>query len=703
MTKNEAKQRLAKLRAEIDVHRYNYHVLDKETLSEAALDSLKLELFRLENEYPDLITPDSPTQRVGGRALDKFSQVTHRQPMISLYDSFSENDIRDWQERNRRFYNRPLPEDYYCEVKLDGLAVSLRYDNGLLVQGATRGDGKVGEDITSNVKTINSIPLSLRQPSESELASLSLNSEERAVLKKYLSAGTIEIRGEAIMSKRTFERLNIKYIKAGRPVLANTRNGAAGSLRQLDSKITAERSLDFYAYDLLLGAEKRGVIIKTRAEADKLANLLGFRTVTANSLCFGLNGIFAFFHKIEQAREKLAFGIDGIVVKFNDLSLWDQLGIVGKAPRYMMAYKFPAEQATTKVLEVAWQLGRTGVLTPVAILEPVNVGGTLVSRSTLHNFDEIKRLDLKIGDTVVIERAGDVIPKVVSVLPNLRSGQEKNIYPPAVCPICGGPVKQVEGEVAWRCLSRHCFSVVWRQLVHFVSKDAIDIDGLGKKVVEQLLAEGLIKDAADFYYLNKNDLAVLPGFADKKADKIIAAIAARRQVTVARFIFALGVRHVGQETAALVVSILQKNISGSVITPLVLTKELTKLSLADWIGLSDVGPIVAQSLFSFWRDDHNLRLLEKFEAAGLKLLLPSRRALGYLNGQTFVLTGTMAGLTRSDAKEKIMAAGGQVKDNVVKDLDYLVVGTDPGSKLDKAQKLGIKILDEKQFLNLLNS
>jgi DNA ligase (NAD+) len=554
MTLNEARIRVEKLKKEIDIHRYNYHVLDKETISAAALDSLKMELFRLENDYPQLITPDSPTQRVAGEASDKFKKVTHNRPMISLYDSFTENDMLEWANRNRNYLNRTFPEEYYCEVKLDGLAVSLHYEKGLLVKAATRGDGKVGEDVTANVRTINSIPLRLREPSVAELLAIGLTKKEATLFLEILHTEEIELRGEAIMPKAVFTKLNQKYQRLGKPLLANTRNGVAGSLRQLDPKVTAERELEFYAYDLLLADYRRGEVVEKRASADKLANLLGFKTVPQNRICQGLKGVFAFYDYIGRKRESLPFGIDGTVVKFNDLKMWDILGTVGKAPRYMMAYKFSAEQATTKVNDIVWQVGRTGVLTPTAILEPVAVAGATISRSTLHNFDEIKRLGLKIGDTVIIERAGDVIPKVAGVLPNLRDGSERNVYPPAVCPRCGGPVKQTPGEVAFRCSNKRCFARSLRQLIHFVSKDAVDIQGFGQKLVEQFLVEGLIKDAADIYSLKKSDLLSLPGFADKKADNILAAAASHKRIPLNRFIFALGIRHVGQEFAVFGIS-----------------------------------------------------------------------------------------------------------------------------------------------------
>ena len=702
MTRNDAKNRIEKLKKEIDFHRYNYHVLDQETISEAALDSLKMELYRLENDFPELITPDSPTQRVAGEVNDKFKKVVHRHPMISLYDAFSEADMLAWEERNIRFLNKALKPDYYCELKLDGLAVSITYQAGMLQTAATRGDGKVGEDVTFNVRTISSIPLRLREPSLAELKKINLSEKDAELLLNIIKNGALEIRGEAIMTNKVFEKLNRKYAQENRALLANTRNAVAGSLRQLDSKITAERELEFYAYDLLVADYDRGDILKTREMADKLANLLGFRTVKQNRICHGLNDVFVFYREVAKKREQLPYIIDGTVVKFNDLKMWNVLGVVGKAPRYMMAYKFAAQQATTKIVEVVWQVGRTGALTPTAILEPVNLAGATISRSTLHNFDEIKRLDLKIGDTVIIERAGDVIPKVISVLNNLRTGHEKNIYPPKICPRCEEPVYQSDGEVAFRCINKRCFAKTLRQLIHFVSKDAVDISGLGKKLVEQFISEGLIKDAADIYTIKKSDLLSLERFAEKKADNVITAISEHQQIPLDRFIYALGILHVGQETASFLADKIGKEVKSATLTPLAIIPFFTKIDLATWQELDDIGPVVAKSLYDFWRDEHNLNLLQKLTTAGVTISQSLKNTDGKLNNKNFVLTGTLDSLSRSEAKAKITSLGGKVKDSVTQDTDYVVVGVDPGSKLDQAQKLNIKILNEEEFLKLIS-
>lgn len=702
LTLIEAKNRIEKLKKEIDLHRYNYHVLDEETISPAALDSLKMELFRIENEYPELITSDSPTQRVAGEVNVRFKKVIHTYPMISLYDAFSENDMLEWENRNRRFLTQPLVDIYYCEHKLDGLAVSLHYEKGLLTQAATRGDGKVGEDVTNNVRTINSIPLRLRQPSVKELINIGLTEENAKTFLDLLANSEIELRGESVMSNAVFLKLNKKYAKEGRGVLANTRNAVAGSLRQLDSKITAERELEFFAYDLLIANYHRGEIVTTRDSADKLANLLGFKTVKQNRICRGLKEVFDFYNLVGKKRASLPYIIDGTVIKFNDLSMWETLGTVGKAPRYMMAYKFSAEQATTKILDVVWQVGRTGALTPTAILEPVSVAGATISRSTLHNFDEIERLNLMIGDTVIIERAGDVIPKVIEVLTNLRDGSERKIYPPKICPRCEHAVERTEGEVAFRCVNRKCFAITLRQLIHFVSKDAVDMSGLGKKLVEQFVSEGLIKDAADIYSLKKSDLLSLERFAEKKADNVIEAIATHKIIPLHRFIYSLGIRHVGQESAQFLADKVALDLKKTEITPTELAEYFQKINLEDWQNLEDVGPVVAESLFYFWRDEHTLSLLKKLEDAGVRLLLSVKLSSGKLANKTFVLTGTLDTLSRSEAKQKIMTLGGKVKESVVKETDYVVSGIDPGSKYAQAQKLNIKILNEADFLELIS-
>jgi len=700
MRKDEIKKRIDKLKKEIDHHRYLYHVLDKPEISEAALDSLKNELFKLEMENPDLITPDSPTQRIGGEALDKFRKVAHETPMISLFDAFSPEDMADWEKRLRKLTTKKL--DYYAELKLDGLAVSLKYEKALLARGATRGDGRVGEDVTNNLKTIESIPLRLRLPAESEFKKIGLSVEQIKIIRRELESGTIEMRGEAVMTKRVFAELNERYKKEGRPLLANPRNAAAGSIRQLDPALSAERRLSFYAYELSddLGLDKH-------EQKGKIAELLGFKVLKENRYCFDLAAVEAFHDQWEKNRAGLPFEVDGVVIKVNDLSLWPVLGTVGKGPRYMMAYKFAAEQATTKVKDVVWQVGRTGTLTPVAALDPVRVGGVTVSHATLHNIDEINRLGLRIGDTVIIERAGDVIPKVAQVLPKLRVGREKNISVPKTCPICRSRVERAVGEVAYRCINPDCYTVNLRRLVHWASKAAFDIDGLGPKIIEQLIKEGLVSDIADFYDLKAGDLKPLERFADKSAENLVKAISDKKEVDLARFLYGLGIRHVGEETALLLaeqITNYELQITNGKILILEILKMLQKIKLADLEKIEDVGPIVAKSIYDWFHDQKNIKILEKLEKRGVAIRKPemkNRKQATELGGKTFVLTGTLAGLTRDEAKAKIREMGGSVSASVSKNTDFVVAGENPGSKYDKAKKLGVKILDEEEFIKMI--
>lgn len=684
MDKQQAKIRIEKLKREIRHHRYLYHVLDRQEISDAASDSLKNELFKLEMEYPEFITSDSPTQRVGGKPLDKFKKVRHSAPMMSLFDAFSREDMRDWEKRMERI----MPGqkfDYFCELKLDGLAAALVYEKGKFSLGATRGDGAIGEDVTQNLRTVEAIPLALRRPEESELVKIGLPKPARNKFYAALDKGTIEARGEAIMTKKVFNELNQKYKKEGKPLLANPRNAAAGSIRQLDSKLTAARKLDCYVYSLItdLGLEKH-------EQELELAAVLGFKVLKYNKYCKNLEEVLAFHGEWEKNREKLPFHCDGVAVKINQLSLWPRLGTVGKGPRYIMAYKFSAEQAVTKVKEVVWQVGRTGCLTPTATLEPVAVGGVTISRATLHNMDEIERLGLKVGDTVIIERAGDVIPKVIKVLPKLREGGEKNIKPPADCPICGGKVVKAPGEVAYRCVNKNCYAVNLRRLTHWASRKAADIPGLGPKIIEQLAREGLARDISDFYKLTAGDLKPLERFADKSADNLAKAIAAKKEIDLARFIYGLGIRHAGEESAVALAGHF-----GSL-------EKIKKAGLEEIEKIYDFGKIMAESVYNWFHDEKNLQLLDRLEKNGVRarkmIIAPKSQVLA---GKTFVLTGTLESLTRDEAKDKIRKLGGDVSSSVSKNTDFVVAGAEPGSKHDKARKLGVKIVGEEEFLEMI--
>jgi len=648
MTKQEAKRRVQKLKKVIKHHRYLYHVLDKQEISDAALDSLKKELFDLEQEFPSLVTADSPTQRVGGKPLAKFKKVKHPQPMLSFNDAFSEEDMKDWLERiTKLLTDKEKKEiDFYCELKIDGLAIELIYEEGILKTGSTRGDGKIGEDITQNLKTVEAIPL---------------------------DADDIVVRGEVFIPKKVFEKFKKEY--------ANPRNLAAGSVRQLDPKITASRQLDSFIYD---------IIDNTEYHQEKHSKLkkLGFKTNPHNKYCKDLSEVFKFHKHVFKIREKLPYEIDGIVVIVNSSKLFDKLGTVGKAPRGAIAYKFPAMQVTTVIEDIRVQVGRTGALTPVAHLKPVRVGGVIVARATLHNEDEIKRLGVKIGDTVVIERAGDVIPDIVKVLPGLRNGKEKEFKMPKHCPICGGVVVKSEGVVS-RCSNKKCFAQRKEFFNHFVSKQAFDIDGLGPKVIDQLIGKGLISDPADLFNLKKEELISLERFAIKSATNFIEAVSGKKEISLPRFIYALSIRNVGEETALDLIKYF-----GSL-------RRIKEASLSELENIQDVGPVVAQSIYSWFREKKNLDYLEKLEKVGVKITKYESKKDKNFIGKTFVLTGGLESMTRDEAKQKIRDLGGDISTSVSKETNYVIAGSDPGSKYDKALKLGVKILTEKEFIKLI--
>lgn len=698
MDKAQAQKRILKLREEINHHRYQYHVLDRLDISDAAFDSLKNELEELELKWPDLVTADSPTQRVGGQPLDKFLKVQHGQPMLSLNDSFGEEEIKAWQERVQKI-TPDAKFDYFCELKLDGLAVSLIYEKGLLVQAATRGDGKVGEDVTQNIKTIQTIPLKLNLPSEDELKSKGFDAQQIKKIVALVEGGRIEIRGEAIMTNKVFEELNKKYKKAGRPLLANSRNGAAGSIRQLDSKITAERRLSFYGYALVTDSEQ-----KKHAEEHLIIRSFGFLAFVDNEKtnyahrCANLDEVINFHEYWVKNKAKLPFGCDGVVVAVNDIALHKKLGIVGKAPRWMQAYKFSGEEATTQVENIIIQVGRTGILTPVAVLKPVNVGGVVVSRATLHNEDEIRRLNLKIGDTVIIQRAGDVIPDILQVLTKMRTGKEKEFHMPKICPICGGKVDQraiglgkESKSVGHFCVNKNCFAINRRQLRHFASKQAMDIEGLGPKIIDQLMVSGLIRDVADIYELTEGDLVPLERFADKSAKKLIESIEKSKRVALYRFISALGILHVGEETA-----IDLANHFGSI-------EKLKSVSEEELAKIANIGGVVAKSIIAWLDDRHNQKMLERL-LKQVKMESPKvSRKEQILKNMTIVLTGELINLSRDQAKQLIRERGGEVASSVSAKTSLVVVGANPGSKYDKAKKLGVKIVGEEEFRRLVGN
>lgn len=687
MTKEEAKKRIKKLKDEINYHRYLYHVLDREEISDAALDSLKHELYNLEQQYPEFIISDSPTQRVGGEPLEEFEKVKHETPMLSIEDVFSPEELGDWQARVQKL----LPHekfDYYTEIKMDGLAVSLVYENGLLKVGSTRGDGKIGEDVTQNLKTIEAIPLQLRIPPEKEANEFLKKFDHSMEVKKFRDklnnlGGKIKVRGEAFMSKKVFAELNREQKKKGEEEFANPRNAAAGSIRQLDPKITVSRKLDFYGYALVTDLGQA-----THEQAHEILKLIGIKVNPLNRLSGNLEEVEKFHEYVYKHREKLPYWTDGIVVVINNNRAFDKLGVVGKAPRGLIAYKFPAEQATTMILDVKWQVGRTGALTPVASLKPVSIGGTTVSHSTLHNFDEIERLGVKIGDTVIVERAGDVIPKVVKVLPKLRTGKERPIHLPKKCPICGGPVERRPGEVAIYCKNPKCFARDKEKILHFVSRKAFNIDGLGDKIVEKFMNEGLISGPADIFALTKGDIEPLERFAEKSAENLILAIEKSEKISLAKFIYALGIIHVGEET-----SINLANHFGCL-------EKIKKADLDELMKVPDIGGVVAKSIYEYFEEKKNLKLIGDLIKNGVKIE-EVKRGKRILEGKIFVLTGELESMTRDEAKDKIRFLGGDVSGSVSKNTDYVVAGQEPGSKYEKAKKLGVKIIDEKEFLKML--
>ncbi len=666
----QAQERVAKLIEQIDDFRYRYHVLDDPTVSDTVYDSLAQELAELEKQYPDLKQKNSPLSRIGGQALDKFVKVKHAVRQWSFNDAFSEQDLQDWQERISKILTKSLGHqptiEYCCELKIDGLHVVLTYEDGQLKTAATRGDGLIGEDVTGNVKTIQSLPLMIKQ------------------------TGTIIVEGEIWLSSEQLKKINQQRQKENLPLFANPRNAAAGAIRQLDPAIAADRKLDCFIYDWSGGDQTLPL-----TQTQELAELkkLKFKVNDHYKLCHNLDEVVTYWQKWQDKRDKQPYWIDGIVVKVNHRRYQEILGHVGKAPRWAMAFKFPAEQATTIVEDISVQVGRLGTLTPVAHLRPVKLAGTTVRRATLHNQDQIERLGLKIGDTVIVQKAGDIIPEVVSVLTKMRNGSEKSFALPQRCPICQSPTEKrstLDGRgVAVFCTNKHCAAQQQARLKHFVAKKAFDIEGLGHKIIEQLLAEDLIKDAADIFDLTVDDLKPLERFADKSAQNLIASIQQAKNISLARFIFALGIEHVGEETA-----IALANHFGSL-------EKISHCSSQDFEQIPDIGPVVARSLAAFFTEAKNQRLLQRLLAAGIQISQGQKNTSQKLAGQTIVVTGVLPTLSREQAHELIRKNGGKVSSSVSAKTSYVVVGDKPGSKYEESKKLDLKILTEKDFLNLL--
>ncbi len=657
MNKSEASTRIAELRKTIDHHRHQYHVLDRQEISEAALDSLKHELYKLEQEHPDLITADSPTQRVGGKPLEKFGKVTHATPMLSMEDVFSPEEFNAWVTRIQKLTTHKI--EFFAMPKIDGLAVSLVYEDGLLKSAATRGDGKIGEDVTMNIRTIESIPLKLERLERTE------------------------VRGEIYFPLKAFEAFNKKLVKEGKVAIVNPRNGAAGSIRQLDSAVAASRPLAFVAWDFVTDVGQ-----KTQAEEWDILQKMGFKAAPGSVLCDSDEKVLHFWNTLLKERSKLDYWIDGIVLRVNDNATFESLGVVGKTPRGLVAWKFPAEETTTIVRDIEWFVGRTGALTPVAVLDPTFIAGTTVQHATLHNFDEIQRLDVRIGDTVILYKAGDIIPKVKQVLKELRPHESQEVHIPKTCPVCGSAVVRKEGEVAVYCGNPKCFAQDSENVLH--AARSFEIDGLGPQTIMALIESKILHRAPDLFILRPEDLLGLEGFAEVSAKKLVEAIAAKRTIPLARFIVALGIRNVGEETA--------RDLAEQFGT----IDAMIKASKDDLMAVPNIGEIVADSIVEFFAQKHNHELVEAYKKNGVTIERAVKREGGPLAGKSFVLTGTLASIGRDEAKEKIRVLGGQAIESVSKKTSYVIVGEEPGSKAKKAAELGIPVLSEEEFLAMLS-
>lgn len=662
--KKEAETRIKELKDILNKSGYEYYVLDNPTMSDFEYDRLMQELIKLEGEFPEFATADSPTQRVGGEVADGFAEVVHTVQMQSLADVFSKDELYEFDSRVRAALGDESVE-YVTEMKIDGLSVSLEYENGLFTRGSTRGNGFVGEDITQNLKTIPGIPLKLNEP-----------------------LPFIEVRGEVYMPEKSFLRLNEQREASGEPVFANPRNAAAGSLRQLDSRIAAERKLDIFVFNL---QRIEGKELSSHSQSIEYLASLGFKVIPERDVYTNIDDAYKEVLRIGESRGELAFDIDGAVVKVNSFAQREFLGSTSKTPKWAAAYKFPAEQKQTKLLDIILQVGRTGAVTPNAVLEPVRIAGSTVSRATLHNIDNIKDKDIRIGDTVIIEKAGDIIPAVVGVVKEKRPANSAPFEMPKVCPICGEPLVREEGEAAVRCVNPNCSAQQLRAVIHFVSKAAMNIDGLGASIVEQLLDKKLINDCSDIYYLNFDNVISLDGFAEKSANNLIAAISESKKSGLDRVLFGLGIRMIGSRAAQILAAHF-----GNI-------DSLMSASVDELSSISEIGTKMAQSIVEYFKQDKSLYIIERLRAAGVDLTYTSTQKGNNFDGKIFVLTGTLPTLKRNDAKKLIESYGGKVSGSVSKNTDFVVAGEEAGSKLDKALSLGIKVLSEAELTEMLKN
>ena len=668
-TKKSIDDKIEALREKIRHHEHLYYVLDDPRISDGEFDALMNELKQLESENPQLVTPDSPTQRVGGKPREGFVKVSHSSPMLSLDNTYNEEDLRNWERRVHELTGRKDIE-YVCELKLDGMSLALRYEDGHLTHGITRGDGSVGEDVTLNVRTVRSVPLSI--PKEK--------------LKKAGIPSNFEVRGELLMPLNSFKKMNAEREKQGLSLFANPRNATAGTVRQLEPSITAQRRLDYFGYMLLQNGR---TYFGRHWETLNALEAAGFKVNPLRALAKNFEAVHTFIAESEGNREGLPYEIDGVVVKVDRVSLQDELGFTGKAPRWAIAYKYAARAGVTQVEDILVQVGRTGKLTPVAALKPVPIGGTTVSRATLHNMDEIERLGVKIGDWVEVERGGDVIPKVTRVIEDKEHPRGHKLFQmPETCPVCGGKVVRTEGEADHRCVNANCPAKLRETILHFASRHVMNIEGMGDALVNQLTDRGMVKNVADIYRLTKDDLLNLERMGDKSAQNVLDEIENSKKLPLERVIFGLGIRFVGERTAQFLAEHF-----GSI-------DALMKSSEEELLEVEEVGPRIAASIFEFFREPKNRELIEQLRKAGVSFTGKRKERGTKLTGKTFVLTGTLAHMTRDEAKKLIEDAGGRVAGSVSKKTDYVVAGTDAGSKLDKAKELGVAVIDEDEMKKL---